>query len=165
MFVIDMHRQNSCCFDPAVAIEELLRGTEWCFVQFLRTFDQLEMCTKLIVQGIFVVTHDVEAAAFCGALGPEGADDDASPRLNSQRDLSNIGAALLRTRQKVKNRTVVPYVIRPRFEHRLRDVGGHPADFFRCRSQSFLGYVDRGLRNIEDSDVLKSARKKIINEG
>ena len=67
---------------------------------------------------------------------------------------------MLRTRQKVKNRTVVPYLIRPRFEHRLRDVGGYPADFFRCRF-----YVDRGLRNIEDSDVLKSARKKIINKG
>ena len=141
-----------------------MRSTEWCFVQFLLIFDQLEMCTKLIVQGIGVVTHDVEAAAFCGALGPEGANDDASPRVNSQRDLSNIGAALLRTREKVKNRTVVPYVIGPRFERRLRDVGGHPVSFFRCRSQAFLGYVDRGLRNIEDSYVFKSARKKIINK-
>ena len=78
-------------FHSAVTIRELLRRTKGCLMHVLRAFDQAKAYTKLIVQGIRVITHDVQAAAFCRALWAEGTDDDMPSGFNRTDDLSNVG--------------------------------------------------------------------------
>ena len=65
----------------------------------------------MFVQRFFVVAHDIETTALCGALRSEGTDDDVASGPNGGSDLPDIGGTLFRRYQKMKDRAVVPHVI------------------------------------------------------
>ena len=69
--------------DPAVAVEELLRGSKWCVVQFLGTLNQAEARAKLAVKRFGVITHHFESAAFRRTFRAKRADNDVAARLDS----------------------------------------------------------------------------------
>ncbi len=64
----------------------------------------------------------------------------------------------------MKYGAVVPDVIGERLELRFRDIRSEPVDALRGWSQSLPGYVDGGLRDVQDGDVLVSAREEIIDQ-
>src|SRR5207302_8001318 len=101
----------------------------------------------------------------CRTLWSKRADDYMTTRLDGVGDLSNISSTLLARRKKMKHRTVVPHVISSGLELCFRDIGDEPMYLFCGRTQPLFGYVDSGLRNIEDGDVLIAPCKEVINEG
>ena len=70
----------------------------------------------------------------------------------------HIGAALLRRDQEVKHRAIVPYVEGMLRQIRPRNVGAKPAHSGAGFPQSCSCNVQGGLGNIEDRQVLVSAR-------
>src|ERR1700732_93693 len=62
-------------------------------------------------------------------------------------------------------RAIMPYVVGTWFHVDLGDIGDKPMHVLRSRTQSAPGEVDCGLRDVEDGDVLVSAKKQIINRG
>lgn len=119
---------------------------------------------ELIVQGIRIIPHDIEATAFRRPLRSERAYDDMSSALHGSGDAPNIGGALFDSGQKVKYRAVVPDVVRTRLQLDSSNVRDEPADVSCGYPQSFPRYVDGGLRYIKNGDVLVSAREEIVDE-
>src|SRR2546427_10918217 len=83
-------------FEAAVAVEELLRFPARRLVQFLGAFDEAETSAEFAVERVGVITHDVEAAAFCGALRAESTDNHVAAGLDGVSDLADVGGAFLR---------------------------------------------------------------------
>src|SRR5215471_2700632 len=94
--------QKRASLDGAIAIEELLRSTEWCLVQLLYTVDQPKPRSELVVEGIRVIANNIEAAAFCRALGSERAHDDVAAQRDGTRDLANRRGTLLGSGEEMK---------------------------------------------------------------
>lgn len=133
-------------------------------MQLLRTLLQTEANSELFAQRFFVVAHDIEAAALGGAFGPEGTDDYVAPGPNRGSNLPNVGGALFCRRQEVEYGSVVPHVVSVWREVKRGDVADEPTNLPGVRRQSLPSYIDRGLGNIQDRDVLVAAREKIVDE-
>ena len=125
---------HSLSFDPAVAIEKLLRGAKRSLMQFLRALFDAETNSELFVQRFFVVAHDVETAALGRAFRPEGADDDVASGPNCGSHLPNVGRALFRQRQEVKHCAVVPHVISVWRKVNARDISDEPRNLLCGRA-------------------------------
>ena len=116
------------------------------------------------MQGIRVVADNVEAAAFCRALGSERAHDDVAARPNGASDLANVRNTLLRIREEMKDSPVMPNVISPRPQLHLRYVRDQPVNSLCGLSQPLPAGLDGDLRDIQDCDVLKSSCDQVVNE-
>src|ERR1700677_2094264 len=115
------------------------------------------MNTKLCVQRIGIVPHDVETAASPGTSWPEGADDDVAAGLDRVGDLANVGDSLIHGCQKMKYGTVVPHVVRRWCQLRAGDIGHEPTDSAGESPYTLLADVDSGLGNIENGEVAVAA--------
>jgi hypothetical protein len=133
-------------------------------MQFLGVSQQAETNAKLAVQGLGVIANNVQTAALRGSFRPEGADDYMTSGLDRVGYLAHICNTLFRRCQKVEHCTVVPHIIGAGLQHRLRDVIDEPMDMFRGRPEPLLVRIDGSLRNIENTDVLVSASKKVVDE-
>ena len=109
------------------------------------------------MQRVRVITHDFQAAALPWTFRPKGADNDVTSAFYRTRDVLNVGETLLHRGQKMKYGPVMPNIVCKRLEFRSEDIGNKPMNVVRSFSHSLLRDVDRGLRNIEDGDVLISA--------
>src|SRR6266850_5721001 len=114
------------------------------------------------MQRIFIVAYHVEPAALCGAFGSEGADKYVASWPDSMSDLPNVGCAFFYAGQEMEYGAVVPHVVAAWRELNLCDVGDEPTYLFCGQSQSILRHVDRGLRNVQDGDVLVAAREEVV---
>lgn len=154
----------SCLGDPAVAVEELLRGSKWCVVYLLETLNQAETLTKLDVKRIGVVTHHFEPATLRRTFRAKGADNDMTARFYAPGDLPDVSNALLFCRKKMEYRAIMPDVERVRFQFDLGDVADKPTHLLRGRTQPSAGQLDCHLRYVEDGNFLVSAYKQIVDE-
>lgn len=65
--------------NPAIAVKELLSGSERSFVQFLKTIDELKSVSELATQGISIIPRHIESTASRWPFRSEGAYDDMAP--------------------------------------------------------------------------------------
>ena len=82
-------------FDAAETIEKLLGRAERRVVQFLEAIQQAKAHAELGVQGIRVITNDLETAALRGSRWPERADEHVPARLDRAGNLANVGDTLI----------------------------------------------------------------------
>src|ERR1700760_948348 len=94
-----------------MTIEKLLDYSEWSFVEFLRALQQLEVHSKLPVQGIGIVADDVEATAFDWAVESKCAHYYMSPGPNCARHLAHVSGAVALFGEKMKHGSVMPHVV------------------------------------------------------
>ena len=112
-----IHFKNHCSrirddlFEPAGAIHKLLCGAKGSLVRFPLAFDQTKVGTELTVKCLGIVPGHLKSTAFLGAIRREGGHDDNASGFDGLSDLAHVGSALLRLRQKMEYRTVMPYVI------------------------------------------------------
>jgi hypothetical protein len=109
-------------FDPAETIEKLLRRTERSVVQLLDAIQQTKAHAKLRVQRLRIVTNNLKAVAFRGAFGSERADQHVPTRLHRTRHLANIRDALFACCKEMKDRAVVPHIVRTEYKIGFRNV-------------------------------------------
>jgi hypothetical protein len=83
---------------------------------------------------------------------------------NGSRDLPDVSNALLRVREEVKNGPVVPYIVSSRLQLDMRNICRDPVNRVGNLSQPLFGCLNRAFRNIQDGDVLESARNQVIDE-
>src|SRR4029077_3607786 len=106
------------------------------------------------MQRLSVVTNNLKAAAFRGPLWSESADEHMATRLHRARYLANVRNTLVHRRKEMKHGAVVPHIAGVGRELAVDNVRRDPLNSFRSRTQTLFGYVDGGLRNIKDGDVL-----------
>ena len=111
-----------------MAVQKLLRSSERGKVQFLGAFDQAKAPTEFVVERFGVVPLDIKAATFLGTFRAEGADNDVTSGLHRPRDVANVCEPFLRFCQKVKNRTVVPHIVRMSRKVLLGHISAEPFD-------------------------------------
>ena len=133
-------------------------------MQFLRTLLQTKADAELFVQRFFVVAHDIETTALGRSLRSERTDDDVASGPNGGSDLPDIGGALFRRDQKMKDGAVVPQVVSVWRELNLGDIADEPRYMLCGSPQSLLRRVNRGFGNVQDSDVMVAAREEIVDE-
>ena len=138
-------RWRRALFKRKVRIEKLLDGSGGCLVEFFRTAQQAEVRTELVVQGLCIVTDDIKAAAPGGALWSEGADDDVASGFDRMGDLADVGGAVGRGGEEVKDGAVVPDVVVGGLELDSGDVRCHPMDKLCGFSQASPVRIDCGL--------------------
>jgi Cu(I)/Ag(I) efflux system membrane fusion protein/cobalt-zinc-cadmium efflux system membrane fusion protein len=82
-----------------------------------------------------------------------------------QNDLGRIkvGDTLVHRRKEMKHGAVVPHIAGVGRELAVDNVRRDPLNSFRSRTQTLFGYVDGGLGNIKDGDVLISVGKEVIH--
>src|SRR5882757_3270425 len=119
---------------------------------------------ELIVQRVRVITHDFQAAAFPRTFRPKGADNDVPSASYRTRNVLNVGDSLVYCRQKMKYGPVMPNIVSKRLEFRIEDIGNKPMNVVRSFSHALFRDIDRCLGNIEDSDVLISARDEVVGQ-
>src|SRR5665647_3695829 len=95
-------------------------------MQFGRAFHQLKINPELVVQGIGVITHDIQAAAFERPFRSEGGDDDMTAWFYGSRHLPDIGGPLLRFGEEMEYRAIVPHVVAMLRQIDLGDIGCQP---------------------------------------
>lgn len=94
------------------------------------------------MQGIRIVAHHIEAAAFRGTFRPERADNDMASALHGPGDIANIGDALFHCRQKMKHGAVVPHVVHGGLQFGDCDIGYQPTDPARGSAYALLLHSD-----------------------
>src|SRR5215470_4744948 len=82
-------------FEPAEAIEKLLRCAKRSVVQFLEALQQLEAHAKLGVQRFSIVANNLKSAAFQRTFRAECADEHVAARFDRMRNLANISGTLI----------------------------------------------------------------------
>jgi hypothetical protein len=85
-------------------------------------------------------------------------------RLHGVRDLADIGDAVARRSEKMKDSAVVPQIVSRAPQFDFSDVSDEPMDTIRGFPQSFPVRIDGGLRSIEDGNLLVSTGEKVINQ-
>src|SRR5215470_17845156 len=147
--------------EPAVAVQKLLRGSKWSFMQFLAALHQAKLPAKLAMKRFRVVAHHVKPAAFRRAFWSKRADNHVAAWLHSPRNLPNVGETPLWCCKKVEYRTVMPEIVSMGFQLDLGDIANKPAHLLRSHTQSLFRDFDCGLRNIQYREVLVSAKEKV----
>ena len=116
----------------------------------------MEGFAKFAVEGISIVTHNLQATTLGRAFRSKRTHDDIPSGFHGACDLTNVKTALIRHSQKVKDRPIMPNVISPWLQLDLSYVGYDPTDSLSSFSQPSFVHVDGGLGNIQDRDVLES---------
>ncbi len=116
------------------------------------------------MQRVGVITHDFQAAALPWTFRPKGADNDVTSAFYRTRDVLNVGESWFHRSQKMEYGAVMPNIVCKRLEFGSEDIGNQPLEVVASFSHSQLRDVDRGFRNIEDSDVLISAGHKVVGQ-
>ena len=132
-------------------------------MQFPGALDEPEPLSELAVQGLGVISHHVEAAAFRGALGAKSAYDDVAAGLYRMRSKPDVGVSLLLPGEEVKNGSIMPHVEEMGREIRTSDVSANPLDRLSTFPKPFFGYIQSGLGDIQDCQVLVSARQEVVD--
>ena len=129
-------------FDATETIEKLLRRAERGIVQFLDAIQQAKTYAELRMQRLGVVTNNLKAAAFRGALCSERADEHMATRFHGARHLANVRNTLVHPRKEMKHGAVVPHIIGVGRDFDVDNVRCDPLNSFRGRTQTLFGYVD-----------------------
>ena len=150
---------------PAVAVNKLLFRSKRRVVKLAGSLNQIKAVSKFIVQAIWIVPDNVEAATAQGAFEAKRSDNEMSASLYRESHSFDITRTIFDTGEKVKHGAVMPNVIEV-----FRQVGAEDACFSPgyLRSElpkSLLCYLKRGPRNIQDSDILVPMSKQIIHQG
>jgi len=59
---------------------------------------------------------------------------------------------------------VVPHIVCAGRQLGFGNIGDEPLDLFRAFPYSLLAHIDGSLGNIEDSDILVSVSKQVVNQ-
>src|SRR5215831_2562930 len=134
------------CRDIAVAVGELLYRAGRRLMKLGQMPDQLKARAELVVERVRVIAHDVEPAALARAFGAERGDDDVASRLDGVRHLTDICSAVVDSREEVKDRAIVPHIVRMPRKREGGHVPADPLDVVRLFAQPFPrnGKRDRG---------------------
>ena len=107
-----------------------------------------------------VITHDWECAAFFSAIQREGGDDGVAGWLQGLSQSRDMACAVGRHGEKMKGGPVVPEVKGPR-RAPVRGAGGDPCDVPRLRTQTRPRGLQRGLRQVQNLEVVITALEAI----
>lgn len=149
--------------EPAVAIQELLHGSERCLVQFLGAVHHVELPTKLAVKRFCIIAHHFKPAAFGGALWTKCTDNHVATSLDQAGNLPNVGKTSLRCREEMEYRSVMPEVVGILFQPDFDDITDQPTHLLGSRTQSLFCHFDCCLRDIEHGEVFVSTKKQVVN--
>lgn len=114
-------------------------------MQFLEAFHQPKAHPELTVQRMRVVSHNIKSAALFGTFRSKSAYDHMSTRFHRVGGCLNIASPLLGLGEEVKHCAIVPHIVALGKQADLSDISDEPLNLFRCRSQTFSGYVNRSF--------------------
>jgi hypothetical protein len=79
---------------------------------FAATFQEQEIIAEFRTKSVRGIARDVEAAASCGTIVGERGDDYVAAAANGVPELCDVASAIVRAREKVECRTIVPHIER-----------------------------------------------------
>ena len=97
---------------------------------YQRTFCELEVRAKLVLQRLRVVAAGGESAAWFGAIGAEGCYDDVASDFEGCGDLAHVGGPLFGLGEEVEDGSIVPDVVDAWGKGDFGYVSGEPVDLF-----------------------------------
>jgi hypothetical protein len=115
-FAKHINYDSETSFEPAVAVEELLRGSKRRLVQFLGALHQAEAPTKLAVERSRVIAHYLEPGTLRRAFWSKRADDNVATWPDSASNLPNVGDTSRRGGQEMEYCSIMPEVVGTRFQ-------------------------------------------------
>ena len=71
---------------------------------------EAEVRAEFVMQRLWAIAHDIQAAALCGPLGAKRRDDHMPARFDRPCDLTDVRSAIGGIRKKVKDGPVVPQI-------------------------------------------------------
>ena len=116
----------------------MLNRTRRCSMKLDEMFHQSKAGTEFAVERFRTVTNNVQAAALGRGFRAECRYDDMAPRFDGMCDLAHVRSAVLRLRQKVEHRPVMPNVVLVPGKGNRRDVTAEPVDHARRITKSFF---------------------------
>src|SRR5215472_911424 len=150
--------------EEQVAVDEGLRGAGGRGVALGSGGGEAEARAELAEDGVCVVALDGEAAAFGGAVGRKGCEDDVAAGTEGARDLLDVGGAVGGCGEKVKDGAVVPEA-----EVMLRELGGEEVSAEKRYARggwakACAGVVERLLGDVEDGEVGVAGGEEVVDE-
>ncbi len=149
---------------PAIAIEELLRGSEWSLVCFHCALDEVKSLPELVMKRIRAIAHDIETAAPGGAFGSKGAKDDVPARPHRPGDVPYVSSALLWRCEEVKDCPVVPDVEGVRGKIDLCDIRLDPVHIAALLTQAILSDLQGSGGDIKHREAAVATNEQVIDE-
>src|SRR5215471_2972371 len=127
-------RMRKGSIEPAVAVQKLLRGSKWSFMQFLAALHQAKLPAKLAMKRFRVVAHHVKPAAFRRAFRAKCADNYVTAWFYGVSNLPDVGQTPLGCRKKMEYCPVMPQIVRARCQLDFGDVADQPAHLLPSRT-------------------------------
>jgi hypothetical protein len=90
--------------------------------------NQLEIIAKLVMHGFRAIPNDLEPTASLGRPGPKGSHDNMAARLDTAIYRLHVAMPIVRSREKVKDRSIMPQVVEDGWQIHPGDVGFYPSD-------------------------------------
>ncbi len=115
-------------------------------------------------EGLCIIAHHFKPAAFGRAFWTECTDNHVTTPLDPAGNLPNVGKTLLRCRQKMEYRSIMPEIVGMLFERYFDDITDQPVHLLCRRTQSLFRDFDCGLRDIEYGEVFVAAKEQIVNQ-
>lgn len=145
-----------------IAVNKPLLRSKGGLMCLLRVFEQRECVSKLFMQTFGTITSYFQTAALEWAVRRESGDDNMSPRRNGMAYLTDVFLSVGFACEAVEDGTIMPESEVLERKGSLGNVGRHPPDGRRLPSKPCLRYVQRGIGNIQDGEVLKTCGKQIV---
>lgn len=124
---------------------------------------QFKTLSELFGKTCRVVSVDRQSAAFLRTVECERSNNDVTAGSDSLFHACDVGGAVRCISQKMKGGPVMPNV-----EGLCRSPFGHvrydPLNLVRSDTESCLSGFERGLRNIQNRQMIEPARHKVINK-
>src|SRR5450432_3106138 len=107
-------------------------------------FEQLKAGSELAVKSVWSVPNDVEPAALARTVWTKGCDDDVPSGFDRVRDLLHVRLPVLWIRQKMKEGSVVPYIVSMGSKGKAGDIATQPRYVDGSVAKSCFRNVQRG---------------------
>ncbi len=151
-------------FHREAAINKLLSRSERRLMKFAQTLHVAGNPAPTLAAAIRRRSGKLPARCISADLPVQRRDyqmSTAPQRLPNPRD---IRGAILRLRQEMKHRPVVPNVVRSSGKRRLRNIGSNPFHARCLRPKPGFRRINRRLRNIQNCQLTVSTSGQIVNE-